>query len=125
MKAGETFFLGAKSADRHLWVIISDPTIDPHQVLFVSMTSHDVTKEDVCLIEAGEHPFVSHRTCIAYGDAREASLEALGRLRDAGLLRAAKPVSADLLDRIRQGVSLSRDIKLRYVELMESQGLLD
>ena len=84
MNAGDTFFLGDKAADRHLWVIISDPTIDPDRVLFVSMTSFDVTKEDVCLVEPGEHPFVSHKTCIAYWNARDASLDVLAQLRKAG-----------------------------------------
>jgi hypothetical protein len=105
MKAGDTFFLAGGAADRHLRVIISEPSIDPNRVLFVSMTSYDVTKEDVCLLEIGDHPFVQHRTCIAYADCREAPLEALIKLRDAGHLRPAEPVSTDLLARIRQGAS--------------------
>src|SRR5690242_17903142 len=107
MKAGDTFFLAGGAADRHLRVIISDPGIDPERVLFVSMTSYDITKEDVCLLEVGDHPFVKHRTCIAYGDAKEAPLEALIQLRDAGHLRPSEPVSPELLERIRRGISLS------------------
>lgn len=125
MNAGDAFFLGGKTADRHLWVIISDPAINPNRVLFVSMTSYDVTKEDVWLIGAGEHPFVTHTTCIAYWNAREASLDELEKLRNAGQLRRATPISSVLLARIRTGVSLSRDIKLGFVELMEGQALLD
>src|SRR5262245_26999721 len=56
MKAGDTFFLTGGAADRHLRVIISDPAIDSERVLFVSMTSYDVTKEDVCLIHPGGAP---------------------------------------------------------------------
>jgi hypothetical protein len=36
-----------------------------------------------------------------------------------------KPVSPELLARIRRGVSSSRGIKLKFVELMLDQGLLD
>ena len=111
MRAGDTFFLWREAADEHLWVIISDPAVDPGRVLFVSMTSYDVSKENACLIAAGEHPFVTNRTCIAYDKAREASLDDLGMLRDAGMLRARAPVSPELLGRIRKGVSLSVDIK--------------
>jgi hypothetical protein len=125
MKAGDTFFLAGGAADRHLRVIISDPVIDPERVLFVSMTSYDVTKEDVCLLVVGDHPFVKHKTCIAYGDAREAPLEALIQLRDAGQIRPSVAVSPELLDRIRRGVSLSKGIKVKYLELMLDQGLLD
>jgi hypothetical protein len=49
VRAGDTFFLSGV-ADRQLWVILSDPEIDPGRVVFVSLTSHDVTKEDVCMI---------------------------------------------------------------------------
>lgn len=125
MKAGDTFFLAGGAADRHLRVVISDPAIDPERVLFVSLTSYDFTKEDVCLLDVGDHPFVKHKTCVAYGDAREAPLGALIQLRDAGQLRPNEPVSLGLLDRIRRGVSLSRAIKLKHVELMLDQRLLD
>ncbi len=61
MKAGDTFFLAGGAADRHLRVIISDPSIDPQRVLFVSMTSYDVSKEDACLLNVADHPFVQSR----------------------------------------------------------------
>jgi hypothetical protein len=125
MKAGDTFFLAGGAADRHLRVIISDPSIDPQRVLFVSMTSYDVSKEDACLLNVADHPFVQHKTCIAYADTREAPLESLIKLRDAGHLRLGEPVSPEPLDRIRPGVSLWRRIKLKYLELMLDQDLLD
>jgi hypothetical protein len=62
MKAGDTFFLAGGAADRHLRVVISEPAIDPERVLFVSMTSYDITKEDVCLLDVGDHPFVKHKS---------------------------------------------------------------
>ena len=56
MKAGDTFLLKKDAVDRHLRVIISDPEAFPEQVVFVTMTSFDRTKEGVCLIHPGEHP---------------------------------------------------------------------
>ena len=35
------------------------------------------------------------------------------------------PVSAELLDRIRQGISLSRRINVEHLMLMIEQGILD
>jgi hypothetical protein len=70
MKAGDTFFLAGGAADRHPRVIISDPAADSEHVIFVSLTSYDVTKESVCLLQVGDHPFIKHRSCIAYGDAK-------------------------------------------------------
>lgn len=125
MKSGDTFFLQNKAVDGHLWVVISDPGLDGDRVLFVSMTSYDITKENACLIDVGEHPFVQHKTCIAYDFARVTTLEVLKNLEDQGHLRRNVPISAELLERIRQGVSLSRRVENRYVELMVEQGLLD
>ena len=124
MRAGDTFFLEGV-ADRHLWVVLSEPVDDPDRVLFVSMTSLDVTKEDVCLIDAGEHPFVKHVTCIDYSHLREAPSEALERLRVAGRLLPSAPVSADLLARIRRGMSHSKDIQFKYVQYMLDRNLID
>ena len=125
MEAGDTFYLPDKAADEHLWIVISDPGKNPDRVLLVSMTSYDVDKEDVCLIDAGEHPRVKHKTCICYKPARATSLENLRRLRDTGYLAIQEQVSRELLQRIRRGVSLSRRIDLEHIELMEEQELLD
>jgi hypothetical protein len=112
-------------AEGHLWIVISDPAKNPDRVLLVSMTSYGVDKEDVCLIAAGEHPKVKHKTCICYKPARATTLENLRRLRDTGYLAMQEPVSAGLLQRIRRGVSSSRRIDLEHIELMEEQELLD
>ena len=61
MRAGDTFFLKKEASDKHLWVVISDPESHPEVVLFATMTSYDITKEDVCLIVPGEHPFIKRR----------------------------------------------------------------
>ena len=125
MEAGDTFYLPDKSADGHLWIVVSDPGRNPNRVLLVSMTSYDVSKEVACLIDAGEHPKVIHKTCISYKPARQTSLENLDRLRDSGYLKMQEPVSPELLQRIRRGVSYSRRIDLEHIELMEEQELLD
>src|ERR1017187_5907056 len=125
MEAGDTFYLPDKSADGHLWIVVSDPGRNPNRVLLVSMTSYDVSKEVACLIDAGEHPKVIHKTCISYKPTRQTSLENLDSLRDSGSLKMQEPVSPELLQRIRRGVSYSRRIDLEHIELMEEQELLD
>ena len=97
MKAGDTFVLSHPAVDRHLYVIISDPAAHAEAVVFVAMTSYDVTKEKVCMIHVGEHPNVHHLTCIAYHFAKRASLAELEELRSSGLLQDRDPVSPELL----------------------------
>ena len=52
MEAGDTFYLPDKSADGHLWIVASDPGRNPNRVLLVSMTSYDVSKEDVMCVSS-------------------------------------------------------------------------
>jgi hypothetical protein len=52
-------------------------------------------------------------------------LEALLALRDQGLLSMGQPVSEELLERIRLGISLSRRINIEYIVLTIDQGLPD
>ena len=125
MKAGDTFYLTRTAADGHLWVVISDPDVDPGKVVFTSMTSYDVTKENVCIIEGHEHINLTHKTCIAYEYTKSTSLQNLRDLTAAGQLRPQPPVSPEVLARIRKGASLSRRIEFRYVEILCDQDLLD
>ena len=125
MKAGDTFFVRDRSVDTHLWVIVSDPEIDGDRVLMVSLTTYESYKEDVCLIDADEHPRVSHKTCVAYNEARMTTLAKLTALRDSGQLGVQPPVSNALLARIRAGVRLSTKIRYEYIEFLLDQGVIE
>jgi hypothetical protein len=125
MRAGDTFFLKKEASDKHLWVVVSEPESDVQAVLFVSMTSYDITKEDVCLIAPGEHPFVKNKTCIDYSHARHASSAQLDVLVATKQILPSTPISDDLLERIRMGASASEDLSQRYKTLLRSQGLID
>ncbi len=125
MRAGDTFYLPDKSADGHLWIVVSDPEKDPSRILIASMTSSDVDKEDVCLIHPGEHPKVKHKTCICYRPMRQTTVETLERLRQSGILDMQAPVGQEILQRIRRGAALSRVIDFEHVEILDDQGLLD
>ena len=125
MKAGDTFLIRDRSVDTHLWVVISDPQRDADRVLIVSMTTYESYKEDACLLDVGDHPKVSHKTCVAYNEARLVALETLVVLRDGGHLSVQAPVSDDILARIRAGVSRSTRIKYQYVERLLEQGVIE
>jgi hypothetical protein len=77
------------------------------------------------LIDVGEHARVSHKTCIAYNEARMTTLEKLKVLRDGGHLVVQPPASNELLARIRDGVSRSARIKYKFVEILLEQGVIE
>src|SRR4051794_21856112 len=115
MKAGDTFTITDRGVDSHLWVVISDPEKDAEHVVMVSMTTYEKYKENVCLLDVGDHPRISHKTCIAYNETRMTTLAQLIALRDGGHLSLQSPVSAEILARIRDGVSKSLTIKYKYI----------
>ena len=125
MKGGDTFFLKDRAVDTHLWVVISDPEKDVERVVLVSVTTYEPHKEAVCLLDVGDHPTVSHKSSIAYSEARITTLETLIALRDAGHLSLQAPVSEDLLGRIREGVSKSTMIKYKYIEILIDQEVIE
>jgi hypothetical protein len=91
----------------------------------VSMTSYDITKEEVCLFAPGEHPFVKNKTCIDYSHARHASAAQLDLLVTSKQILPSTPVSHELLERIRMGAYLSDDLPHKYKTLLRSQDLID
>jgi hypothetical protein len=71
MDIGDAFLLIDKSIDEHLWVVISKPGDNPDEVVIVNLTSHDSPDKDAsCILDAGDHPWIRHRTCVRYMDAR-------------------------------------------------------
>ena len=124
MNAGDTFQL-VGAADRHLWIIISDPAVDPRQVLFVNLTTYDPRKDQAVVLGVGDHPFIRHRTCVNYVGARVATDLQLEQLKIARRLATHTPVTAELLQRLRDGAAQSPWINARHQELLQNQGLIE
>ncbi len=76
-------------------------------------------------MRAGEKFVLSDLTCIAYHFVKHATLHQLNPLKSGGLLQERAPVSSELLARIRQGASLSRDIVPDVLGILFKQGVLD
>ena len=124
MKLGDTFL--RKDSDFHLWIILSDPSIDPDHVLLVNMTSWDERKESACLLHPGDHPFVRHLTCINYNDFDTVvtSLALLYEAKDHGALTLQEPLSPAVLVRVLEGAAKSERLSLEKAEILEQQGLI-
>lgn len=126
MEAGDTFLVAepGTSYDWHLWMVVSDPSIDSKRVLIVNLTSWCEDKDHSCVLGPGDHPYVRHRSCVNYGGAKVVSAAEIERLLEAGRLASHTPISSELLTRIRQAVPASR-MALGHVALLEKQGLVE
>ena len=125
MKAGDTFVSADRSLESHVWVVVSDPDVDPHRVVIANMTTYTIDREAACVLHPGDHPLVRHETCVNYRRAQVATNDGLDRLVARGSLRLRQPVSAEVLDRIREGAARARWIEDACWQVLEQQGLLD
>lgn len=125
---GTTFWV---TSDIHLWAIISDPAMDPDNVVHVNFTSldgssfaNDPYNDPACVIAPGEHPFIVNHSCVYYAGAQSSSIAALERLRSRRELRFGEKVCPALLQRMRQGAAISQHILPVYCDILVDQGLV-
>jgi len=52
--------------DEHACIIISDPRKNPDQVVLTALTTHESYKDDSCLLDVGDHPFITRLTSVSY-----------------------------------------------------------
>lgn len=125
LSAGDTFRAANSSIDEHLWVVISDPTANPDDdVLIVNLTSWRSDRERVCVLNPGDHPFVTRKTCVNYRESRLIRAHQLEHPLRTGALVTDNPFDAEVLQRIREGAAQSERIPLQNAELLRQQGLI-
>jgi hypothetical protein len=122
-KCGDTFFHD-RDGGEHLPIVLSDPAKDPSRVVFVNFSSQTY-HEQTCVIEIGEHPFVTKKTRIPY---RFAYILPLAYLEDdaaIGKIRRDVPLSPELLRRALAGAARSLFMPIEAWAIIEDQGLVD
>jgi hypothetical protein len=81
------------------------------EVLLVSVTSYADEKDSTCILDVGDHPFITHKSCISYRHAKVVPLGALEGYLNRGRLAVQPPVSQTVLERIIAGLSISKDVE--------------
>jgi hypothetical protein len=122
---GETFRLADPGVDPHLHIIISDPAANPNSIVTANFTSWRVDKDQSCVVEVGEHPQVTRRSCVDYRRERCITLAQFNSAVSSGRVTPQTPVSEALLRRIVAGAALSPFIPLGNRQLLVDQGLID
>ena len=124
MNAGDTILipLPDTSYDSHLWMVISDPR-QGEECVIVNFTSWRADKDLACVVEPGEHRYVSKRTCVNFKDAKKCKTADLDNLVASKHLKNSDPLSKELLAKIRRAVPQSR-MNWACVQLLMDQGLV-
>ena len=127
MNAGDTFLIPEPGAslDSHLWIVLSDPSVDAERVLIANLTSFRDDKDQSCILLPDDHPIVTKKTCVNYGGIKPVRAADLERLLNAGQIKPHEPFRPDVLARIRQSAAHSTRIKLGHWQILVEQDLID
>lgn len=126
MNAGDTFLIAqpGTSLDSHLWIVLSDPTLDKNNIVLVNLTTWRPDKDQACLLEKKHIPgFVTHKTCVNYGGSKVVTLEQFTKLTTN--LKRLAPLKPEVLKMIRRGAANSKHMKIGHFAILDSQNLID
>lgn len=115
--AGGTLFIASGPSGDHLFVVVYDPRrIDGRgksdQLLIIPFCSveSNANHDPACLVQQGEHSFISHESYMDYRNARVEPVSHVASLVGSGTFSVHDPVSENLLNKIRQGCGVSKRI---------------
>ena len=91
----------------HIHIVISDSDVDPNNLLIISVTTLKVGREQSCILEPIDHPFIQHSSIINYGEAKIVSADDLSWNIKLNKIEQLKPIDANVLNRIRKGAENS------------------
>jgi|GEM_PF-1500264 len=118
---GFAFILASRSVDGHMWVILSDPTKYPAALVAVSLTTWTPRKDDSCILDIGDHPFVNRKTCVAYQYADITTTHALTRGLRVGAIQELPPVRPEIVRRIVAGALATAQMTREARAVLERQ----
>ncbi|MBX9792337.1 MAG: hypothetical protein K2Y37_25840 [Pirellulales bacterium] len=125
MQIGDAFLLEDRDIDPHLWVVISHPQENAQAVVIVNLTSLGPTKDQSCVLNVGDHPWISHATCVHYADAKCVSEETIDQLVAKSLLQPREPAADALLAKILRGAAITDAMPIKCRRVLVDQDLID
>ena len=118
---GSTFIL-----EQHLWAIISDPKQSNNEIVIVNFTTYkNKGYEDTsCIVEVGEHPFITNKSYIFYRRSRIVDLSKLELFYRTSELKPQDRLSPELLEKIRVGAKESPFLPFGVERILSMQELI-
>jgi len=102
LQAGDSFLGGLPGHTKHLWFVLTRPN-DDGKVVIANVTSSQCYRDENCVIEPGDHPFVRKRSIILYDNAMLSLIDRLDEAVERGEVQQREPASGDLYRRIVEG----------------------
>ena len=121
--AGGTLIIPSGPRGKHLFIILNEPKDFAgylnSSVLVNACSIRKAPYDDTCILESGNHPFITQRSYIAYRHARVDREESLIKKVNASLFTPHKPLDDELLNRVQNGLYKSPQTRrfLREINL--------
>ena len=123
--SGQTFLAKtgslSDSSRKHLYVVLTEPVDTATRkdcIVWVSWSSvkenrfHDRT----CLLDVGDHPFITKRTWVNYEHAAIVTVEEIRKNSNRGILVENDPLKEQVINRMVEGLCASDDTPMEVVE---------
>lgn len=117
---GFTFFYRDARDGGHLHFVATHP--DGDQVVTLNYTDEQWCPDKSCVAEAGDHPALTKRSCIAYRYAAFESVSALREGIERGDIIPVDRVSGKLIINAIEGAEISQRLALKFHAVFEEQG---
>lgn len=107
IQAGDTFIMGTGG---HLWIVLSDPSKNCGSFVMTNLTSDRRRSGSDCELNVGDHPWISHKCYVSFGDAREVNQEQasdIQRFMKVGSIEKQFPLEPKILQRIVSAAKVS------------------
>jgi hypothetical protein len=110
LELGDCVFIESRQTlEKHLFVIITEPSGEPPTALVVNFTTYRPHFDQTTILDVGEHSFIKRKSLVNYMRAGIANISNLeSRIDCDRTLLHREKCSPELLQRIREGVLKSR-----------------
>ena len=114
VQLGDTFILGPSG---HLWIVISDPAKNAGEFIMVNLTTNVFRAGTDCELNPGDHPWITDKCYVAFGDARKVSVKqeaTIVALIQAGTIRSQHQMDTLVLQKIVDAGKKSKALAIAY-----------
>ena len=118
ISVGDTFFADYPKNDPHLFFIILD-VCDRDPKLFIcamlsSWKDNSPFCDDACILDKNDHPFIDHKSYVAYRETMVVTHEELARWIGEGKFKKDRPATPELIRKIIDSALKSKKL-LPYI----------
>lgn len=88
---------------RHLWVAVTDPDPQTGEVVIANITTQAPGRDQTCILNPGDHPFLKHESVMNYAEAMIPTEESVERAARGRVVQWDVPLAPAVLSRVQLG----------------------